>query len=131
MRRERGDDGQFVKKATIDDVLAILVERREPLTGTEVGDELEISNRTALDKLNELHERGVIERKKVGGRAVVWWLDIALGTSHTSGDAESAADRLGGFGRFAGENGDAFAAAIERSREEFARGYEERQDDLF
>jgi predicted DNA-binding transcriptional regulator len=74
MSRERGDNGQFVEKASRDDVLTVLVEHNEPMTGTEVGDTLGISNRSALDKLNMLHERGVIERKKVGGRSVVWWL---------------------------------------------------------
>lgn len=74
MSRNRGDGGRFVEKASLDDVLAILRDRDEPVTGKEVGDALDISNRSALDKLNELHTRKVIERKKVGAGAVVWWL---------------------------------------------------------
>lgn len=42
----------------------------EPVTGKEVGDTLGISNRSALDKLNELHDREMVERKKVGAGAV-------------------------------------------------------------
>ena len=87
MSRERGDNGQFVEKASSDDVLTVLAEHNEPMTGTEVGDILSISNRSALNKLNTLHEHGVIERKKVGGRSVVWWLTddtpaVRSGQSH-------------------------------------------------
>ena len=74
MSRSRGDDGKYIEKATIDDVIAVLIERDEPLTGKEVGEELGISNRSALDKLNSLEEKGNVERKKVGAGAVVWWL---------------------------------------------------------
>ena len=72
--RSRGDDGKYIEKTTIDDVVAVLTERDEPLTGKEVGEELGISNRSALDKLNSLEEKGNVERKKVGAGAVVWWL---------------------------------------------------------
>ena len=74
MSRSRGDDGKYIEKATVDDVIAVLTERDEPLTGKEVGEELGISNRSALDKLNSLEEKGNVERKKVGAGAVVWWL---------------------------------------------------------
>ncbi|MFC7225275.1 HTH domain-containing protein [Halalkalicoccus sp. GCM10025322] len=74
MSRNRGDDGKYTEKTTIDDVIAVLIERDEPLTGKEVGKELGISNRSALDKLNSLKEKGNVERKKVGASAVVWWL---------------------------------------------------------
>ncbi|MFC7009609.1 hypothetical protein [Halalkalicoccus salilacus] len=66
MSRNRGDDGKYTEKTTIDDVIAVLIERDEPLTGKEVGKELGISNRSALDKLNSLKEKGNVERKKVG-----------------------------------------------------------------
>lgn len=74
MSRERGDDGRFIATVTLDDVLATLREANEPLTATEIGDRLGISNRSALDKLDELHEREAVERKQVGARSVVWWL---------------------------------------------------------
>lgn len=40
-------------------------------------------------------------------------------------------DRVGGYGLFTGDAGKAFAAAVERSREQFEQEYEEKQDDLF
>lgn len=63
-------------KVTPADVLAVFEERAdpsEPLTAPEIADALGCSRRTALDKLQALADRGAIESKKVGGRAVVWW----------------------------------------------------------
>lgn len=74
MSRSRGDDGKYTEKTTLDDVIAVLAERDEPVTGKEVGEELGVTNRSALDKLNDLNGRGMVERKKVGAGAVVWWL---------------------------------------------------------
>ena len=74
MSRERGDNGRFVETVTLDDVRALLREMNEPVTGTEVGNHLGISNRAALDKLNRLHDQGIIRRKQVGARSVIWWL---------------------------------------------------------
>lgn len=74
MSNERDDRGQFIEQVTLEDVLGELRRTDEPMTGTELGNRFEISNRAALNKLNTLHERGDIRRKEVGGRAVVWWL---------------------------------------------------------
>lgn len=74
MSRSRDGDGRYLEETTLDDVIAILAERDEPVTGKEVGEELGVTNRSALDKLNELNEREMVERKKVGAGAVIWWL---------------------------------------------------------
>ena len=71
--RERSDDGTYVETVTSEDVLGLFTDA-EPRTATEVADELGIVRRTALNKLNELAEDGQIHKKKVGGRAVVWWM---------------------------------------------------------
>lgn len=63
-------------KVTPADVLEVFDTRddpAEPLTAPEVADALGCSRRTALDKLQTLADRGILESKKVGGRAVVWW----------------------------------------------------------
>lgn len=52
-------------------------------------------------------------------------------TTGTDEDSNSPAERVGGHGMFAGEKGEAFAAAAEQSRDEFEQDYEEKQDDLF
>lgn len=71
--RERSDDGTYVETVTLKDVLALFTDA-EPRTATEVADELGIVRRTALNKLDDLAEQGRIHRKKVGGRAVIWWV---------------------------------------------------------
>lgn len=74
MSEDRNERGRFVEKVTLGDTLTALTERNEPVTAGEVGDDLGVSSRAALNKLNELAERGDVERKKVGGRSVVWWI---------------------------------------------------------
>jgi len=46
----------------------------EPLTASEIADQIGCSRRTALDKLHTLEEQGRITSKKVGGRSRVWWV---------------------------------------------------------
>lgn len=70
--RERNEQGRYTEQVSLEDVLG-LFDGGEPLTAGEVADAFDISNRAALNKLDELHERGEIERKEVGARAVVWW----------------------------------------------------------
>lgn len=70
--RPRDEEGQYVEEVTPDDVLDLFTDH-EPRTASEVGDELGIVRRTAYNKLQMLAERGDLERKKVGGRAVVFW----------------------------------------------------------
>jgi MarR-like DNA-binding transcriptional regulator SgrR of sgrS sRNA len=50
----------------------------EPLTASEVADELECSRRTALNKLHELEDETDLTSKKVGGRSRVWWIPVEV-----------------------------------------------------
>lgn len=111
MSRRRGEDGQYIEKATLDDVIAVLTEDNEPLTGKEVGTTLGISNRSALDKLNELHARELVERKKVGAGAVIWWL-----SDDQRARGGPAAPLFGLVGLF-GDDTEAAERARERSEE--------------
>lgn len=111
MSRSRGDDGRYIEKATLDDVIAVLTERNEPLTAKEVGEELGISNRSALDKLNSLEERADVKRKKVGAGAVVWWLSDEQRAR--GGPVGPLFDLVGLFG----DDEQAAARARERSEE--------------
>lgn len=69
--QERDEKGRFEEKVRLEDVLAMF--NGEPVSASEVAEEFDISNRAALNKLEKLQERGEIERKNVGSRAVVWW----------------------------------------------------------
>lgn len=83
MSKERNDHGQYVEQTAPETVRTILETTNEPLTATEISTELDISNRSALNKLDALHEQGSIGRKKVGASAVVWW---SLPASETDGE---------------------------------------------
>lgn len=51
------------------------------LTAVEVAEELDITQQAAHARLTRAHERGELNRKKTGARAVVWWLP---GQEHSS-----------------------------------------------
>ena len=72
MSRNRDEQGRYRSEVPLDDVRQFFV-GSEPRTAGEIADELDVSNRTVLNKLDMLHERREIERKDVGARAVVWY----------------------------------------------------------
>jgi predicted ArsR family transcriptional regulator len=127
--RERNDSGQYVETITADAVLAVMGSRPDPIvTAPEIADQLGCSSEAARRKLTALHKQGKIKRRTVSANAVVWWLTDDPATADP--DAKTAADRVGA-GLFAGEDGEAFAEAVEASREQFDEEYEERHRDLF
>jgi predicted ArsR family transcriptional regulator len=72
---EQGRDTEF----TLEDVTAVFEARddyAEPLTASEVADELGCSRRTALNKLDNLETDTDLTSKKVGGRSRVWWIPV-------------------------------------------------------
>ena len=73
--RERRATGEYVETIPPDHVLDAVRRHPDPtVSAREVAEMLDCSTDAARNKLVILHERGAIERKKVGGRAVVWWL---------------------------------------------------------
>ncbi|PSP92254.1 MAG: hypothetical protein BRD21_05970 [Halobacteriales archaeon SW_8_66_22] len=71
----QGRDTEFA----LEDVTAVFESREdyaEPLTASEIADELGCSRRTALNKLHMLEEQTELESKKVGGRSRVWWIPV-------------------------------------------------------
>lgn len=76
MPREHGEGGEFVETVTLDDVLGVLDAVRGPVVfSADVADELDCSRETARRKLEELHERGDLDRRKVARRVVYWPTD--------------------------------------------------------
>lgn len=72
--RERNEAGRYVSTITPERVLEILRESDDPvLTAKEVGEELGCTSEAARQRLHELEERGDVESKQVGARAVVWY----------------------------------------------------------
>lgn len=63
----------------LEDVTAVFEARddyAEPLTASEVADELGCSRRTALNKLHELESQTDLTSKTVGARSRVWWIPV-------------------------------------------------------
>lgn len=70
----RPDGGTFSGKVTDEEILATMREIPEPIvTASELADRLPIGRRAVRERLSNLTEEGVVERKQVGARAVVWW----------------------------------------------------------
>ncbi|WP_129116072.1 FaeA/PapI family transcriptional regulator [Halegenticoccus tardaugens] len=75
MSRERNEHGQWVEKITPDRVLDVIREHDAPFVTTrDIAEALDCTTEAARQKLMQLHDEGAIDRRKVGGRAVVWWL---------------------------------------------------------
>jgi DNA-binding Lrp family transcriptional regulator len=73
---DRGEGGKFTSKVEDKDILQALQEHREPVaTASEVAEVLGVSSETVRRRLTTLHEADRVGRKKVGARAVVWWVD--------------------------------------------------------
>lgn len=53
----------------------------------EISEDLDVIQKTVEKRLDELHERGLVERKKVG-RAWAWWI-TEEGESYLSNEADS------------------------------------------
>lgn len=61
-------------KITNEDILTVFRLSSDPvLTTSEVASEFEITHRGVRDRLEQLEEQGLLESKKVGARAIVWW----------------------------------------------------------
>jgi len=73
MPREHGEGGEFVETVTLADVLGVFDAVRGPVVfSADVADQLDCSRETARRKLEELHDRGDVERRKVARRVVYW-----------------------------------------------------------
>lgn len=78
MPPKRGEDGTFVEDTTHWDVLRVFDRVEGPVvTSGDVADVQGCSRETARRKLDQLHERGRVGRRKTAGRVVYWRLDVA------------------------------------------------------
>lgn len=63
------------RKITDEKLLNIFEDSEDPyLTASEIADELSVTRQAVHNRLQDLHERDVIDRKKTG-RTVGWWAD--------------------------------------------------------
>jgi len=72
MSQERDEKGRYSEKTPAEEVLE-LFDDTEPRTTSEVAEVLDVAQKTAYNKLEQLQEEGKIRKKNIGGLAVVWW----------------------------------------------------------
>ena len=96
--RERAKTGKYVETITLDRVFDAVASHPDPtVSAREVGEVLGCSTDAARKKLAQLHEDGKVERKKVGGRSVVWWLADDASPAREERDPEDVIDALETF----------------------------------
>lgn len=62
------------RKVSDKEILTVLNRSEDRiLTTSEIAEEVPISRRAVLDRLNNLQDEGRIKKKQVGGRNVVWY----------------------------------------------------------
>lgn len=82
--RVRDNGGKFVETVTPERVLEIMRETDAPIaTARDIADVIGCTPEAVMQKLKLLHEQERVDRRKVGSRAVVWWLteDQSLDTN--------------------------------------------------
>lgn len=75
---KRDDGGRFSGEVTEQDILLVFdaEDAEGPLTTREVSDHLPIGRRATHNRLDAMHEAGLLEKKEMGNR-VVWWAAVA------------------------------------------------------
>ncbi|WP_458190206.1 hypothetical protein [Haladaptatus sp. NG-WS-4] len=72
---ERDEQGRFAEKASDDDILRVIRASEFPaVTAWWVTDTIGMKRRPVHQLLEELHERGALERGKLSPRVVIWWI---------------------------------------------------------
>lgn len=62
------------RDVTDDEILDVFRQSDDPVLMTsEVAEEIELKTRGTFDRLEKLHEDGVLRKKKVGETGAVWW----------------------------------------------------------
>jgi len=63
------------RKMSDDDILNQFHDSADPvLTAAEIADNVGMSRQAIQRRLKQLRDDGRLNKKKVGGRAIVWWL---------------------------------------------------------
>jgi hypothetical protein len=99
MPREHGDDGTYVETVPLGRVLEVFDAVDGPvILSADVADELGCSRETARRKLQQLHDRGDLARRKVSRRVIYWRAEESdtFGGEELRGDPETTlADKSG------------------------------------
>lgn len=71
---DRDDGGKYTATVSDEEILAAIDQAPGPVvTAAELAEVLPIGRRAIRERLLDLLSQDRVDRKKVGGRAVVWW----------------------------------------------------------
>lgn len=66
------------KKISEQDILKVFDESDEAfMTASELAEVLPVTQQAVNYRLNRMHEKGLVEKKKAGASAVGWWAKVA------------------------------------------------------
>mgnify|MGYP006276174855 CR=1 FL=1 len=83
MSQGRDDAGRFTQSVTEQDILKVFDYEDDPvLTAPEVAEGLrrfgsQITPEGVRNRLEKMDEKDLVNRKKIGARAVGWWAEVA------------------------------------------------------
>lgn len=83
MSQGRDDAGRFEETVTDQEILKVFDYEDDPvLTVTEVVDGLRrfgkhMTSEGVRNRLEDMDDKGLVSRKKIGARAVGWWAEVA------------------------------------------------------
>ena len=73
MSRDRTESGQYAETVTVDRVRRVFAAVDGPaVTTADIAAELDVTAEAARRKLNELHTRGMLGKRKMAGRNLYW-----------------------------------------------------------
>jgi len=97
MSRERTDSGQYAETVTIDRVRRVFETVDGPaVTSADIATELGVTAEAARRKLNELHGRGMLGKRKTAGRNIYWLQAAGEVTDVTPDDPIWGTDPISG-----------------------------------
>lgn len=90
--REGG--GKYGEKVTEQDILKAFDYSDDPfLTTTELAEELPVSRQAVAYRLEQMREKGLVDKKKTGARGAGWWAEVAPRLSEEAQHRADSADR--------------------------------------
>ncbi|WP_262181694.1 hypothetical protein [Haloarcula laminariae] len=97
MPKEHGNSGEFVETVTLADVLDTFDAVEGPvILSADVADRLDCSRQTARRKLQQLYDRGDVDRRKVSRRVVYWRTEDADRSRPTPDQSPTNSDAVDG-----------------------------------
>lgn len=81
------------RKTSEQDILKVFDAAADPfLTASEIADQLPVSRQAVNYRLGNMHEKGIVGKKKTGARSVGWWAKLGPRLSEEAQRRADAAD---------------------------------------